>query len=182
MAENIFAPIISKLVDVGFYDFLLFVFSLAIFYALLKKSKILGESSMVNGLIAFVGAFLVFGYPVLIGISLTLPLTTFFTQAVVWILLIFVGLMLSSLFYPDLPKMLAEQFTKRTTIYEMIAIGVSLLITSTLISVLWQSVGLGKSAEGPGAPAPSQDVTLIAAGVIIFIVLILIGATTMRES
>jgi hypothetical protein len=180
MAENIFAPIISKLVDVGFYDFLLFLFSLAIFYALLKKSKILGESNMMNGLVAFVGAFLVFGYPILIGISLTVPLTAFFTQALVWIILIFFGLIVASLFYPDLPKMLADQFTKRTTLYEMIAIGISLLITSTLITVLWQGVG-GGTAGIPGVPSPPQDVTLIAAGVIIFIVIILIGASTVRE-
>lgn len=179
MVENIFVPVINKLIDVGFYDFLLFVFSLAMFYALLKKSKVLGESTVINGLIAFVGAFLVFGYPVLVGISLTLPLTAFFTQAVVWTLVIFIGLILASLFYPDLPKMLAEQFVKRTTLYAMLGIAIALLVTSTLVSVLWRGVGPAPR-EGPGVPSPSTDVTLIATGVIIFIALILIGAATMR--
>ena len=179
MAENVFALVINKLLATGFYDLLLFVFSLALFYALLKKSKILGESNVVNGLIAFVGAFLVFGYPVLVGISLTLPLTAFFTQAIVWILIVVMGLILASLFYPDLPKMLAEQFTKRTTLYAMIAIGISILVTSTLVSTLWQGTGQAPT-EGPGIPSAPKDVTLIATGVIIFIVLILIGASTMR--
>lgn len=179
MAENIFAPIISKLIEFGFYDVLLFAFSLALFYALLKKSKVLGESTAINGLIAFVGAFLVFGYPVLVGISLTLPLTVFFTQAIVWILMIFVGLILASLFYPDLPKMLAEQFVKRSTLYAMMGVGIAILITSTLVSVLWQGTGV-TPREGPGVPSPPTDVTLIAVGVIIFIVIILIGASTMR--
>ncbi len=177
MVANIFEPIIRRLIEVGFYEFLLFLFSLAMFYALLKKSKVLGESPLINAVIAFVGAFLVFGYPVIIGISLTMPLTTFFTQAVIWILLIFVGLLLASFFYKDLPGMLAEQFKRRTTLYEMLAVGLVLLVTSGLISVLWQGVA---APAAPGAPTPPQDVLLIAAGVIIFIVVILIGASTVR--
>lgn len=166
---------IKKLVEVGFYDILLFVLSLAIFYAILRKSKILGESPLINAVISFVAAFLVFGYPVLIGFSLTMPLTMFFTQSFVWILIFVIGFVLASMFYPDMPKMLAEQFTKRTTLYVMLALGITIILMSTLISVFWTY-----PPAAPGAPTPSTDVIILAAGVIIFIVLIIIAAATVR--
>jgi hypothetical protein len=87
---DIFAPIITKLVGLGFFNLLIFILAMVLIYALLRQRKFLGENPLINGLIAFSIAFFIFAYPVITGISLTAPLTTFFSQAFVFILLFFV--------------------------------------------------------------------------------------------
>ena len=171
---NVFETVIQKLIDVGFYDLLIFVISLTIFYAVLRKVKILGESPVVNAALAFSIAFLIFGYPVIVGFSLTLPLVTFFTQSFVWILIFFIGFLIASFFYPDLPKFLAEKFTSRSMISIAITIGLASVIISGLIAVLWAT----PPAEG-GIGIPF-DTVITAAGVIIFVILLIVAASVAR--
>ena len=67
---SLFEEMVQRLIDLGFYDFFLpFILSTAIFYALLKKSKIISDSPLVNATLALSIAFLIFGYPVIAGIS-----------------------------------------------------------------------------------------------------------------
>ena len=168
---NIFETVVQKLLEVGFYDLLIFVISLTLFYAILRKVKILGESPIVNAALAFSIAFLIFGYPVIVGFSLTLPLVTFFTQSFVWILIFFIGFLIASFFYPDLPKFLAEKFTSRSMISIAITIGVASVIISGLIGVLWAT------PPGEGAVQIPFDTVITAAGVIIFVILLIVAAS-----
>jgi hypothetical protein len=174
---NPFEMIVNKLIALGFYDFLFpFIITSAIFYALLRKSKVFGESAFINAAISLSIALLIFGFPVIAGISLATPLSTFFTQATVWILIIAIGFLLASFFYPDLTKVLLETFKRRTTLMMMLAIGITLFITSGLLSVFTS----GLFAPRAGAPSPPLDIILIAAGLIIFVVLIIIATAITR--
>lgn len=175
-----FTLVIQQLDQLGFYNFVFpFMITAALFYALFRKSKLLGESAVINAVVSLSIAFLILGYPVLAGISLGTQLATFFTQATVWILILVVGVVLASVFYPDISKMLLEQFTKRTTLYEMIAIAVALFVTSGLVIVFTQ--GLTARPEPGAPPGPPTDVILIASALIIFLVLLLIAASIFRS-
>jgi len=174
--ENVFEIIIGKLIEVGFYDLLIFIFALTIFYAILRKVKILGESPIVNAVLAFSIAFMVFGFPVIVGFSLTLPLVTFFTHSFVWILMFFFGFLIASFFYPDLPKFLAEKFTSRSMISIGIAIGISAVVISGLIAVFWAT------PPGEGRIQIPLDVTITAAGVIIFVVLLIVASSVVTRT
>jgi len=174
--ENVFEIVIGKLIEVGFYDLLIFVLALTIFYAILRKAKILGESPVVNAVLAFSIAFMIFGFPVIVGFSLTLPLVTFFTHSFVWILMFFIGILIASFFYPDLPKFLAEKITSRSMISIGIAIGVTAVVISGLISVFWAT------PPGEGRIQLPFDTVVVAAGVIIFVVLLIIAASIVTRS
>lgn len=172
---NIFQPVVEKLIDLGFYEFFFpWLITAAIFFGLLKKSKVLGEGVVLNGVVALSIAFLIFGFPVISGFSLALPISSFFTQATAIILFIFMGLLLASMFVPDLRDFLGKAFTRRTILWEMLALGLTLFITSTLISVFWFQAG--KPTQPGAPPAPPTDIITIATGVIIFVVLLIIAS------
>lgn len=169
--ENIFEMLITKLLEVGFYDFLIFVMALGMFYGILRKIKFF-ESQLVTAVLAFSIAFLIFGYPVLMNYSLVLPFTAFFTQSFLFILVFFIGMLIASFFYPDLPKFLGEQFTSRTMIFVGVTIGVAVALISGSTTLIW----LTPAQESPRASAPSE-VTTIASGVIIFMILLIIAGS-----
>lgn len=176
-----FEIVVQNMVNLGFYNFIFpFIITSAIFYALLRRSKVFGESIVVNAVVSLSIAFMIFGYPVIAGVSLATPLATFFTQATVWLLIIFVGIIIASLFYPNLSDMLTKQMTHRTTLFMMIALAIALFVTSGLVTVF---TGTFNKPVTPGSP-PSipTDVILIAAGLIIFIVLLLIATAIARVS
>src|SRR5437867_7967016 len=111
-----FEIVAQKMVELGFFNFIFpFIITSAIFYALLRRAQVVGESPTVNAVVSISIAFLIFGFPVIAGINLTTPLSTFFTQATIWLLILFVGAMLASIFYPNFSEMLIKQFTHRTT-------------------------------------------------------------------
>jgi hypothetical protein len=148
-------------------------------YGLLKKSKIFGDSPLINAVVSLSIAFMIFGFPVIAGISLATPLSTFFTQATVWILVLFVGFVFASLFYPDLTKMLLKAFTRRTTLGAMIVLGITLFI----VSGLFNTVFIPPTKPTPsGVPAGTPvDVITIVAGVLIFVVLLTIAMAVVRR-
>lgn len=169
--EN-FADVIARLINLGFYDILTFVFVLAIFYALLRKTKILGESPAIAGIISFAIAFFVIAYPILSGFSLTLPLSAFFSQSLTFLLIFFIGFIIASLFYPEMLEWLPKVFTRRTTLLVMIALGLTLFVTSGVVSIFWQAL-----TKPTGI---SKDVLVISAGLIIFVVVLLIASSAGR--
>jgi hypothetical protein len=174
--ENVFELLIKKLLEVGFYDLLIFIIALAIFYAILRKIKILGDSPVVNAALAFCIAFLIFGFPVIVGFSLTLPFVTFFTHSFVWILIFFIGMLIASFFYPDLPKFLAEKFTSRTMITIAALIGLATIFISGMIGVIFAT----PPSEGGGIEMPI-DTIAITAGLIIFIILLIVAGSVARS-
>lgn len=175
--ENVFEILIKKLLDVGFYDLLIFIIALAIFYAILKKVKVMGDAPVLNAALAFCIAFLVFGFPVIVGYSLTAPFVKFFTHSFVWILIFFVGMLVASFFYPDLPKFLAEKFTSRTILNIGIVLGIVTLLLSGMINVIFAT-----EPSESGGIAISTDVVAIIAGMIIFIVLLIVAGTVVTSA
>ena len=176
---NPFEIVIDQMINLGFYKYLFpFIITAALFFAMLKKSKLMGDSTQLNAIISLSVAFLVFGFPVLAGISLETPFSAFFTQATVWILVLSLGFLMASFFYPDLLGFLKEAITTRSMLSAMIAIGVSLMVTSGLVTVFTGSLS---ASEKPGAPPSApRDVILISSSIIIFVVLILIAASAYR--
>ncbi len=168
---NVFQEVVTRLLEVGFYDLLIFIIALAVFYAILRKVKIVGESPMVNAALAFCIAFLVFGFPVMMGFSLVLPFVTFFTQSFIWILMFFIGVLIASFFYPDLPKFLIDKFSNSKT---MIMVGILIALLVLLISGLVGAIFA--VAPGEGGIAIPMDTIVIIAGVIIFVVMIIIAS------
>jgi hypothetical protein len=173
---DIFEPVIRKLFDIGFGNVIIFFLSSAIFYALLRKTRILGDSEMINGTVAVLTAFMIgFWFPIFTGTTLVTSMSAFFAQATTVLIFIIVGFLMAGIFYPDLAGMLAEQFKHRTTLYVMLALAIMLFITSGLVSSLWSAV---VTPRKPGEPAgASPDIYLIGAALILFIVVLLVGAS-----
>ena len=108
---NIFEIAVQQLVDVGFYNFLLpFILFTTVMYAVLRKTSILGDSVIINAIISVGAGLIVFGVPVILGSSITQSLTAFMTQSVIIILVIAMGFIVSSFFYPNLQAKLPEIF------------------------------------------------------------------------
>ena len=170
---DIFIPIIKNMLDLGFGNIFIFMISSAIFFALIKKSQIFGQSDFINGVISLVAAFLVFWFPAIFGANIVTPMSAFFTQATTLMLFLIIGILIASLFYPDLPKMLAAQFTHRTTLYEMLALGVVLLLTSGLLTAFQAP---SSAPQKPGEARSPTDVVVITIGLILFVVILIIGS------
>ena len=171
---NFFELIAQKLVEFKFFDFFFpFILISALLYALLRKSKFLGdmkEGQTLAAIIALSVAFLVFGYPVLVGFSFGTQLSAFFTQLTIIALMFIMALVFASMFYPDFPKMLSEKFVSPSKVYWFIGIVIALFVTSGLVGILFQGSG---DTESPQTP---REVILIIAGIIIFIIIIMIAA------
>lgn len=173
---NIFETAVSSLVDLGFYNFVIFVFALAIFYAVIKRTKIFGDSPTINGVLAFAVAFMVFGYPVIIGYSLVTPFVTMFTQTTVFIMVFIIAFLVASFFYPDMPKFLTESFKTRGMLYNAIAIGIAIAVMSGAVSVL---TNVPKGNEGlPSAP---NEVLVMVAGVIVLIIVLIVASAVVTS-
>jgi hypothetical protein len=170
---------IQQMLKVGFFDILAFILFLAIFYAMFRKSRILGESVFVNGIAAMAISFFIFLYPFLSGFSLVQNLVMFFAHASMWILVFLMAFLFASFFYPDLPKMLAATFVRRTTLWVMVALGFALLITSGFISMLWKSLTSPGTTQTKQGEVP-RDVVILATGIIVFVILLTIAAAVMR--
>ncbi|MBI4010002.1 MAG: hypothetical protein HY361_02300 [Candidatus Aenigmarchaeota archaeon] len=137
------------------------------------KSKLFGEmreGQILSAVVSLSVAFLIFGYPILVGFTFGTQLSAFFTQLSIIGLLFIVALIFASMFYPDFPKMLSEKLVSPNKVYLFIGIAFLLFVTSGLVGVFTQS-----GDEGPNAP---RDIILIVAGIIIFVVVIMIAAAS----
>jgi len=175
--SDVFTLLISKLVGLGFFNLLIFLLALALIYALLKQRKVFGDNPIINGIVAFSIAFFIFAYPVISGISLVVPITTFFSQAFVFILLFFIGLLIASFFYPDFSTTLSQFFRSRNVLFAMIALSLALFATSGLVGIIYSA-----TFGPPGKPAaPPQNVLLIAGLIIATVVLLIAGSIRRGE-
>ena len=176
---NVSSLLASKLIGLGFLDIVVFLFVLSVIYALLKKMKILGTSPIVNSVIAFSIAFMVFIYPVVSGINLTVPLSNFFTELMIFVLVFFAGFLLASFFYPDMGKVLASVMTKSTTLWIMVSLGVALFIISGLLTAFISHTSVSNSqpmnTPQPGQTGSINDIYVIIAGLIILVIILIIA-------
>jgi len=169
-AQGALSTLTQNLQSMGFFEILLFLLFSVIFFALLAKSKVLGQSAAVNGFVALAISFLIFIYPSFTGFSLVEPLSRFFTQiSTVAILLVF-ALVLSSVFYPDMSKMMVEQFTKPGVLYILIILALVLLVTSRTLWTFWAGFKIAPTGG-------SSDMIILIAALLIFIVIIYLAAS-----
>lgn len=193
--NNVFEHLTQQLVGIGFFTYFVpFVIVTAIFYALLKKSRILGDSVFVNGMVSISAGLLVFGAPILIGIDISRTLSLFFIQAFSFLLVFFIGVLISALFYPNLLKVLEETMKRRTTMYAMLAIGLALFILSGLFSITYESgtqplkynsgsysgVNGGNNSYVNEEKSNLNALYIITTVLIIFVVILLIGGYTAK--
>ena len=152
--------VILNLQGKGFFEFFLpFMLSAAIFYGLLRKSNVFGEpkqNTAVNAVVALVASFMVWAYPILAGVSIELELAKFFTQAMLAMLGVLVGLMMLTMFVPagGLANKLKEVgLGKRFyggLVVVFILIGFCILVSSGLVTIFFPagiSVGEWMSDE-----------------------------------
>ena len=134
---NYFEEVANFLIESGFINFLIpLILSFAFFYILFEKLKLTTNKTL-NALISFSISLLIFIYPLISGMNIALALSYFFAQSFSFILVIVIGLLLASLFYPDLPQKLSIFFRTRGILAGMISLGVAFFLLSGLISVLF---------------------------------------------
>lgn len=133
----VFPEVIQKLANLGFYDFVLpFIIVSAILYAILRKTKVLGESPLINGIVSVGISFFILLVPALAGVSLVAPLTGFFGQLIIVILIIAFGLLITGLFVPNLMEKMMEWMKGSTILWVIIIIVFLLAMSSGLFSFI----------------------------------------------
>lgn len=176
MTSDLITPALKWFFEIGFGNVLVFILTSAIFYAMARRSKVLGESELINGLIAIVAAFFVaFWIPIYTGFSFVSSMSAFFAQSTAILLFLVISFLIAGFFYPDLVGMLAAEFKSRHTLFVMMGLGLALLIMSTMVSSFWSVFPPAK----PGT-SPSTDLLIITAAVIVFVVILLIAASVGR--
>ena len=175
---NIFQIAVERLVDVGFYNFLLpFILFTTVLYAVLKKTQILGDSPIIHGIISVTAGLFVFGVPVLTGVDLSAGLSAFLTQGVIIILVVLVGFLIGSFFVPNLTEKLPEIFQKGGPVAWIVWIIVGLAA----------AFGLFNFALGPIQKAislaniPGELITITVVLAVIFIVFLVVAMGAGKE-
>ncbi len=137
---NAFETVILKMRDLGMFQFLLpFMLTTTIFYGLLRKSKIFGEefrAITVNAVVSLVAAFMVWSAPIILGVNMETSLASFFLQGTSATLIVLVGLLMASMFFP--PD-LATELQKLDAVKKH---GVAILVMS-IIALLAITVSSG---------------------------------------
>lgn len=175
---DIFRAFIQQLIDSGFYNFFFpWLLAAAVFFALLKKSQVFGDSPALNLTIAGVIAFLVIGFVNVTTFAFTTPLSTFFAQGLTILLFVIFGIIGASLFYPNITEVFLKEFTRRTTLYIMLGFGIVLFVTSGLLTSFFAGL---TTPPKPGEVRVPTDVLIIATGLIIFIIILLVAAGVAR--
>ena len=171
-----FTTTILKLKGTGFFEFLLpFMLSAAIFYGLLRKAQLFGPPERnvgVNGVVAMVAAFMVWAYPVLVGVSFVENFASFFVQATSAMLVIMVGLMLSGMFFEEgLTKYLSDRLkTGRgwgIVLTSSILIGGGILVTSGMLNIFFPG-------GGGVLPGISEDLALSIGVMLVLVITVLV--------
>lgn len=143
---NPFQLVAERLAEYGFFGFMLpWLITSAVFYGLLKKSGIF-SSEMINGLLSISVAFFIWGYLISpVAVELTTPLSTFFTQLSIIVVVFLFGLVAISMFHPDLGKTLSEVVKGGSFIWIGVVIVVLLLFMSGLGGIVFR---IGKGVAG----------------------------------
>ena len=174
-----FEQVILRLGELGFFKFLLpFFLTSAIFYGLLRKSKVFGEPDkniVVNAIVALTAGFMVWAYPILVGVDIQTQFSTFILQSTLAMFAIVVALLIAGMFFPeDLPKKFADTFKTGRGMAVVIMGGLlivfSLLFSSGLINILFPggffggAGGFNISFGGFDSTTMLSAVTIIAMG------------------
>lgn len=138
--------VILRLRELGFFEFLLpFMLSSAVFYGLLRKSQLFGppeRNVAVNAVVSLMVAFMIWAYPIIVGVSLEEKLSTFFVQGTIAMLVVIFGVSMVGVVFPEgLAKTLSEKWKGGGLYVVMILSGIlvfgGLLLTSGLTEVFF---------------------------------------------
>lgn len=163
---DVFTIVIKKLQELGAFNFLFpFMLTTAIFYGLLRRSKIfmmtkkeyvtidretkekkeydVEVGSAVNAVVAVIAGFMVWAYPILTGVNVERHLSVFFMQGAIVTLIFVIALMILGMFMkPDLSEQLHEILFKdgklglSAILIISIGIGVLVFVTSGLMGLI----------------------------------------------
>jgi hypothetical protein len=170
---DLFTAVIQKLEEIGAFNFLFpYMLTSAIFYGLLRKSRVFGapdENVAVNAIVAIVAALMVLAYPILSGVPVGGLFSPFFTQALVVTLVFMIALMIMGMFLPpDLPDFLSKNLLKGNKLGAMLLVSIFFGFLILFLS------GLGNVLLGPNFIAIlPEDLTTIVVIIILIIVPIL---------
>jgi len=180
---NLFQRLILKWQELGFFQFLFpFMLSSAIFYGLLRKSRIFaamrGEeetpTEVVNAVVALVASFMIWAYPILIGIDIGEALSAFFMQGMVVMLFVSVGIMIAGMFHPNIQDIFKENYkwAALVMVFLFVIVGIGLVLTSGL----WEVFGLGDVFGGGGVGSDLSDtiVSLVGLGLVFGVVMLIV--------
>lgn len=160
-----FTIVIKKLQEMGAFNFLFpFMLTTAIFYGLLRRSKIfmmtkkeyvtnrdtkekkeyeVEVGSAVNAVVAVIAGFMVWAYPILTGVNVEKQLSVFFMQGAIVTLIFVIALMILGMFMkPDISEQLHELLFKdgklglSAILIIAIGIGVLVFVTSGLMGLI----------------------------------------------
>ncbi len=167
---DVFTPVIQKLGEIGAFKFLFpYLLTSAIFYGLLRKSRVFGEPERnvaVNAVVALVASLMVWAYPVLAGVDIQTQLSTFFTQGLVVTLVFMLALMIVGMFLPpNLSEYLANNVFKGNKTWSVVAIGIFFAFIILGTSGLWNVLFGPQVWEGV-----SQDILLTIAVIVLLII------------
>lgn len=178
---NYFQLIAEMMSKLGLFQYLFpFILITALVYAVLKKSKILSDSAVLNGLISLaVGFMVVFGIPVAVGRVFQTALPMFFMQVSVFLLVFVIGFLIASLFYPNMMDWLPKVFTSRSMLMVAITLAIVFFITSGLLGVFTSGL---YGPPTPGTPSLPRDLTIFIVGIFLFVTFILIAGAVAREA
>lgn len=173
---NPFDFVILRLNQLGFFQLLLFMLTSAVFYGLLRKSKLFGEPEkniIVNGIVALVAAFMVWSAPTLLGIDIVTATTTFFVQGVSATLVIMIALMITGMFAPEgLGKVLQENLKGRFLAAVLVVgliVGIGIFFASGVSNLFFPASTFGSGIS-------TDTITIIVIGVLMVIsVLVIVG-------
>lgn len=166
-----FELVITRMWDLGVFHFLLYMLTSAVFYGLLRKSKLFGdpkENVAVNAVVAIVASLMVWASPVIVfGVDIIKDLMLFFAQSLVAMIVLLVSLlMLSMLMPPDLPTKLSEAFKGKWLgglLIVFLVVGFGILVSSGLSTIFFPGI------VAPGI-AISEDI-IITLGVLLLLVI-----------
>lgn len=152
-----FETTISKMAELGMFKFLFpFMLTAAVFYGLLRKSQIFGEPDRnvaVNGIVALIAGFMVWAYPIISGVDVTLQLSTFFMQGLLATVTIMFALMIAGMFFPpNLSDVLNKHFKGGAwlgVIAMTLLVGVLVLFSSGLFNIFFPNAVFGPQAIDP---------------------------------
>lgn len=173
---NPFDFVINRLNVLGFFQLLLFVLASAVFYGLLRKSKLFGEPDrniVVNGVVALVAAFMVWAAPTLLGINLQDATMTFFAQGISATLIVMIALMITGMFAPEgLGKVLQENLKGRflsAVLILGIIVGIAIFFASGISNIFFPPSTISSGLN-------TDTITVIIIGVLMVIsVLVIVG-------
>ncbi len=142
MAIDVFREAILQMREIGAFNFLFpFLLTMAIFYGLLRKSKIFGppETNVaVNAIVSLVAAFMVWAYPVINGVDIEAKLSSFFAQGIIVTLVLMMAMLGSGMVLPpdyDFKKMFGER-GGLIIVGIVFALSIVIVITSGLVGII----------------------------------------------